>query len=115
MSIPVKGAYITFGRILEINEQFGFVKATASSRRVDHNGEKKYSDWIVIFRKDAFEKSKSLVKGKLIIVDGTFTRESYMNGEKKIFPDGTLNVFDFKPFESKESTSTNNTEEEFPF
>jgi len=120
MSVNFKNQYFSFNRVLEknVNEEHpnkSYAKVLMSSSWKTKNGTRKYSDWIAKFIGNAFQVAEALEKRDFIMCNGSFTREGYEKGDKKIWPDASMTIFECKKWQAKEEISELPQEDEIPF
>jgi hypothetical protein len=119
MSVKFQKQYFSFNRILEknVNEEHpkrSYAKVLMSSSWKTGDGTRKYSDWIARFIGDAFQMVSTLEKKDFIMCSGSFTREGYEKGDKKVWPDASMTIFECKKWQKEEVVELP-PEEDLPF
>jgi len=119
MSVRFKEQYLRFNRVMELHTDSNFpnrsyAKVLVASSWKTKEGDRRYSDWICRFKSDSLKDIETLVKGDLLICDGSFTREGYEKDGKKTWGDASMTVFSWKKWVAREEP-VSVEEDEYPF
>ena len=123
MSVRFTKQYFSFNRILESHEDKAnptrsYTKVIMSSNWKGRDEKRHYSDWIAKFKGNAFMNVATLKKGDFIMCSGSFTREAFEKEGKRMYPEATMNIFEWEKWVAPESVQVGEDaqiEDEFPF